>query len=114
MIIAGPSITPADCKRPVGLIDIYPTLLNLTGQQANSNHEGQSLKPLLDDPTREWKRPALTSFGRGNHSVRSTRWRYIRYVDGSEELYDHKNDPHEWTNLSSDPKMQKVLDEHRR
>lgn len=114
MIIAGPSIEPAACARPVGLIDIYPTLLALTGQKANSRHEGQSLVPLLKDPSREWDRPAITSFGRGNHAVRSTRWRYIRYLDGSEELYDHDNDPHEWTNLAADPQLKNIISEHRR
>lgn len=114
MIVAGPSIESAVCDRPVGLIDIYPTLLDLTGQAANPKHEGQSLKPLLEDSTRAWERPAITTFGLGNHAIRSTRWRYIRYMDGSEELYDHEQDPHEWTNLAGDPQMQSVVDEHRR
>jgi arylsulfatase A-like enzyme len=114
LIIAGPSIETAVCHRPVGLIDIFPTLLDLTGQQADPKHEGHSLTPLLENPAREWEHPALTSFGRGNHAVRSTRWRYIRYVDGSEELYDHDTDPHEWTNLASDPKLKSVISEHRR
>lgn len=114
LIFAGPGIEPAVCDRPVGLIDIYPTLLNLTGQTANSNHEGQSLVPLLEDPTAQWDRPTITSFGRGNHAVRSTRWRYIHYLDGSEELYDHENDPHEWNNLASNPDLTEVLEEHRR
>ena len=70
--------------------------------------------PLLEDPTRAWDRPAITTFGRGNHAVRSTRWRYIRYVDGSEELYDHDTDPHEWTNLAGDPQIAKVLEDHRK
>ena len=114
MIFAGPKITPANCDRPVGLIDIYPTLLALSDQPANAKHEGQSLQPLLENPARQWQRPALTTFGPGNHSVRSTRWRYIHYVDGSEELYDHDSDPHEWTNLVGDPKLKTVLEEHRR
>jgi choline-sulfatase len=114
LIVAGPSIKPAVCDRPVGLIDIYPTLLKLTGQKINPQHEGQSLTPLLEDPAQKWDRPAITSFGRGNHAVRSTRWRYIRYVDGSEELYDHDRDAHEWTNLAADPKLKTVLSEHRR
>jgi choline-sulfatase len=114
MIFAGPDITAATCDSPVGLIDIYPTLLSLTNQSANAKHEGQSLQPLLENPIRPWQRPALTTFGPGNHSLRSTRWRYIHYVDGSEELYDHETDPHEWTNLAADPKLQTVLEEHRR
>lgn len=114
MAISGPNISPAACDRPVGLIDIYPTLLDLTSQTKNANHEGQSLVPLLEKPGMEWERPAITTFGLGNHAIRSTRWRYIRYVDGSEELYDHGADPHEWTNLAADPQMKEVLDQHRR
>jgi arylsulfatase A-like enzyme len=37
------------------------------------------------------------------YAARDERWRYIRYADGSEELYDHQNDPHEWTNLAAKP-----------
>jgi arylsulfatase A-like enzyme len=113
LIFAGPKIKAGSCKRPVGLIDIYPTLLDLCGEKANPRHEGQSLRPLLTDPARQWKRPTRTTFGLGNHAIRSTRWRYIRYLDGSEELYDHKTDPNEWTNLAKDPKLKDVLAEHR-
>ena len=42
------------------------------------------------------------TFERGNHAVRSARWRYIRYADGSEELYDHRDDPNEWRNVVAD------------
>jgi arylsulfatase A-like enzyme len=65
---------------------------------------GPSLKPLLADPASAWDRPAVTTYLRNNHAVRSERWRYIRYADGGEELYDHAADPHEWTNLAADPK----------
>ena len=58
---------------------------------------------LLADPTAPWERPSLTTHGRGNHAVRSQDWRYIRYADGSEELYDRRVDPNEWKNLASDP-----------
>ena len=44
--------------------------------------------------------------------MRSERWRYIRYADGTEELYDHRNDPHEWKNLASDPRFTEVKHEH--
>ncbi|MDG1898940.1 MAG: hypothetical protein P8I74_03665, partial [Phycisphaerales bacterium] len=63
--------------------------------------DGYSLKPLMDNPEQEWPTPALTTLAPGNHSLRSTDWHYIRYADGSEELYDHKSDPHEWVNLAS-------------
>jgi arylsulfatase A-like enzyme len=67
----------------------------------------------LKDATthREW--PAITSHNQGNHAIRSERWRYIRYADGTEELYDLKSDPNEWTNLA-DASHRDVLTEHRR
>ena len=56
------------------------------------------------DPQAGRKRDAITTWGRGNHSVRTNSWRYTRYRDGAEELYDHKADPNEWTNLAAEPK----------
>ena len=70
--------------------------------------EGHTLGPLLRHPEAITARPALTTHGRGNHSVRSARWRYIRYADGSEELYDHDRDELEWTNLARDPALASV------
>ena len=62
--------------------------------------DGQSLVPLLKNPQAKWDRPALMTEGRGNHAVRSRDWRYIRYKDGTEELYDCKtDDPWNHTNL---------------
>jgi len=84
----------------VTLLDIYPTLSELCGLTQRTVWEGASLTPLLENLRAEWERPALTTHGRNNHSVRSERWRYIRYADGTEELYDHANEPLEWTNLA--------------
>jgi arylsulfatase A-like enzyme len=105
--------------KPAELIDIFPTLLALCGLPANPTQEGQSLTVLLDDPqASEWHHPAITSFGPGNHAVRSERYRYIHYNDGSEELYDHSSDPHEWHNLIRNGKavranLAPVLQQHR-
>ncbi|RLC62546.1 MAG: iduronate-2-sulfatase, partial [Chloroflexi bacterium] len=66
---------------------------------------GRSLVPLLKNPQASWDRPALTTHGRNNHSLRTERWRYIRYSDGTEELYDHEKDEMEWRNLASDPEF---------
>jgi arylsulfatase A-like enzyme len=57
---------------------------------------------LLKDPRGE-TRPVITTFDRGNYSIRNDRWRFIHYEDGSEELYDHDADPQEWRNLVADP-----------
>ncbi|MFM7037241.1 MAG: sulfatase-like hydrolase/transferase [Planctomycetaceae bacterium] len=88
------------CSRPVDLMSVYPTLCGLAGVPVPAHVEGQTIEGLLRDPGAEWSGAAVTTFGRNNHSVRDSRWRYIRYADGSEELYDHEADPYEWTNLA--------------
>jgi len=107
MIFVVPGLTRPGtrCDRTVSLLDIYPTLADICGLPITKQLEGKSLKPLLKDPAAAWDRPVITTHGRNNHSVRSERWRYIRYSDGTEELYDHENDPMEWTNLAADPKQ---------
>tara|TARA_B100000586_G_C20097969_1_gene423422 strand:- start:279 stop:1691 length:1413 start_codon:yes stop_codon:yes gene_type:complete len=102
------------CSRPVELIQVFPTLVELCGIRKRKGLEGVSIKALLDDPSASWSRPALTTYKRNNHAVRSERWRYIRYSDGSEELYDHSKDPNEWTNLASLPAHAEVISEHAR
>ncbi len=110
LIFAGPGCKEdVHCARPVGLIDIYPTLVDLCGLPEKSDLEGISIRPLLENPMAKWEKPALTTFGPDNHSLRSERWRYIIYSDGSEELYDHKNDPDERTNLASLPEHESVI-----
>jgi len=89
------------CGRTVSLSDVYPTVLDLCGVPMKAGLEGRSLSPLLSNPRAEWNHPAVTTYGQNNHSVRTERWRYIRYADGSEELYDRSADPMEWTNLAA-------------
>ncbi len=110
LIFVVPGVTQAGtrCDRTVSLLDIYPTLADLCGLPVGKHLEGKSLKPLLEDPTAPWDRPVITTHGRNNHAVRSERWRYIRYRDGTEELYDHRSDPMEWTNRADDPKAAEV------
>lgn len=101
-------------NKPAQLLDIFPTLLELTGLPEDKTQEGNSLVPLLKNPDANWEYISLSSFGKGNYAVRSEHYRYIRYLDGSEELYDHRTDPHEWTNLASKQKMTGVIKEHRK
>lgn len=104
-IIAAPGKTSSGLTtpRPVGLLDLFPTLVELCGLPVPADLDGHSLVPLLADPERAWDEPTLTTHGAGNHALRTERWRYIRYADGGEELYDHASDPHEWTNLAERP-----------
>jgi arylsulfatase A-like enzyme len=96
------------CERPVDFMSIYPTLCDLAGLPTPAHVEGVSIRPLLEDPKAKWDRPAVTTFHKDNHSIRSETWRYIRYADGSEELYNHDQDPYEWTNLAKDPQYDSV------
>jgi arylsulfatase A-like enzyme len=96
------------CRRPVSLLDLYPTLIDVCGLAPRPELEGRSLIAQLKDPAAPREAPALTTYLRGNHSVRDERWRYIRYRDGGEELYDHDNDPQEWTNLAAKPELQEL------
>lgn len=111
-IISAPGLPPGLCDHPVSLLDIYPTLIDLAGLSELNSHDGVSLKPLLQDPTTQWNRPAVIEYQRGNAAVRSSRYRYIRYRSGSEELYDHKTDPNEWRNLKASPDHLAVKKEH--
>ena len=99
------------CDTPVDLTALYPTLLELCDFESDPLCEGLSLVPLLKNPERDWETPALMTYGKGNHAVRSRRWRYIRYADGSEELYDHDSDPNEWENLAVDQQYRTTMDE---
>ena len=100
-------------KKPAELLDVYPTLLELAGLPKDTTLEGDSLVPLLKDPQAHWDHPAISSFGKGNIAVRSEHFRFIQYLDGSEEFYDHRNDPHEWKNIINKRQYAKLIEQHR-
>jgi len=90
------------------LLDLYPTLVDLAELPANPENEGESLKPVLDGSDKTSDSVAITSYGYGNHAIRDERYRYIYYIDGTEELYDHQKDPNEWQNLADDSNYDEV------
>jgi arylsulfatase A-like enzyme len=99
---------PGDPKQrvdsPVSLIDIYPTLIDLCNLKPPTTHtlDGVNLAPLLAGKRSERARPVVSTYGRGNHAIRDADYRYIRYRNGDEELYDHRRDAYEWNNLAKD------------
>ncbi|MEZ5900827.1 MAG: sulfatase [Hyphomicrobiaceae bacterium] len=98
---------------PVSLVDLFPTLCDYAGIPSIDGTDGVSLAPLIRGDRRELDRPAIMTWQRGNHSMRISQWRYTRYHDGSEELYDQHDDQYEWTNRASDSRFVSVLESMR-
>jgi arylsulfatase A-like enzyme len=108
-----PGLTPAKAvsQRTVDFSSVYPTLCELTAVPRPDHLEGESIVPLLRDPSAQWSRPALTTHGFKNHAVRTEKWRYIRYANGDQELYDTQSDPLEYRNLAASTDYKKVMDD---
>lgn len=102
-IVPGVTRPGSVCERSVDFMHVYPTLCDLCGLPTPKHVEGESLRSLLGNPGGSWDKPALMTYKLKNHAVRSDGWRYIRYENGDEELYNDAADPYEWTNLAKQP-----------
>jgi choline-sulfatase len=115
LVFAGPGVTSGQrVTSPAELLDIFPTLIDLADLSDRNDLEGLSLAPQLRDATAKRERPAITTHNQGSHGIRSERWRYIRYADGSEELYDTHTDPNEWHNIADKPEHASIIAEHKK
>ena len=102
MAIVGPGIEAGTViETPVELLDIYPTVMALMGQEIPDHVEGRDLSSLVLGEASDAPGLAVT-WMYGSYSVRNETFRYIRYVDGSEELYNIVNDPNQERNLAGD------------
>lgn len=114
LIFAGPGIAVgANCAQPAELLDMYPTLIDLCGLPKNNKLEGHSLLPQLLNANAQRRFPAITTHNHDNHSIRSKRYRYIEYADGSQEFYDLESDPNEWNNLAGSPGVADLMQQHK-
>jgi arylsulfatase A-like enzyme len=102
------------CDAPVNLLSLFPTLTDLCGLPAKASSDGPSLLPLLKDANADWPHVSITYLGRpGNVGISGKRFRYIRYANGDEELYDIESDRFEWENLATKPEYADKLTELR-
>ena len=109
LVISAPGVDAGTrCDRVVSLLDLYPTLVEMCGLPANHRNEGRSLVALLRNPSMSWPYSAITGWKENSFAVQNERYRYIRYGDGSEELYDHEVDLDELQNLADNPDYEEV------
>ncbi len=110
-IFSGPGVkeTGKSSFEAVELLDLYPTLIDLAGLPPKEGLEGTSLVNILQDVNSVKDFPALCSHGPGNHAVINEQWRYIKYADGSTELYNIIADPNEWKNLAGYKGYQSII-----
>ena len=88
-----------DNNQAVSLLDLFPTVLDLSGIEKPDFLEGTTLMPLLADENYKRIEPAITTYEKGNISIEKEDWNFIQYKDGSEELYNHTTDPKEFKNI---------------
>lgn len=98
-------------KRCVSLQDLYPTLLELCRLERPSHVDGKSLAPILRDPNVDWESTAISYLYDQYASIRTERFRYIRYKEGQQELYGTDRDPHEWSNQANNPEYEEKIRE---
>ncbi|WP_010136362.1 sulfatase-like hydrolase/transferase [Ochrovirga pacifica] len=110
-IVSGPSIPKnKKVKNTVGLIDIYPTFVDLCNLPKQHKLDGESLVPLMLSSTKKDRDLFIPSHERGNYSVVNQNYRYIYYKkDGGEEFYNIKEDPNEWYNLASKEEYRPII-----
>ncbi|MCS6852414.1 MAG: sulfatase [Gemmataceae bacterium] len=134
LLIVAPGMSrKAVVKAPVSQVDLYPTLAELCGVKAPDNLQGQSLVPMLKDPSFVGRGWALTQVMRGGgmaratvstdvgsegprffgYTLRTARWRYTEWDEGRKgrELYDHDTDPKELRNLALDAAYARTVEE---
>jgi arylsulfatase A-like enzyme len=103
--------TAGECKTPVSLIDIYPTLIDLCGLTPIENQlQGNNLKPLIENKTAEWNKPSISTYLPGNFTIHYNNWNLLKYANGDYELYNTDLDESEYTNLAPQPAYQYMID----
>ena len=103
-VVRTPETHESVSEATIGLVDIFPTLIEYCGlKKPKQKMDGHSFFKQIKNPEANWKYPAFSTYGENYSSIRDNRYRYIKYPDGTEELYDHDSDPYEFNNIASQP-----------
>ena len=113
LIISTPGTPSGRTQSLVELVDIFPTLTDLADIKAPASVQGKSLVPLLQNPAASVRETALSIHNKGQatnsgHAIRTPKWSFMRYKDGTEEMYDMNNDPLQFTNLANESEFQAI------
>ena len=108
LIMRVPTSNPGTSSSIVELVDLFPTACEATGLPIPQGVEGKSLLSVLENPKATVKEAAFSFVGKGT-SMRTSNWAYMKYGDGSEELYDMKKDPKQFVNLAQSTQYAEVL-----
>jgi iduronate 2-sulfatase len=108
LIVTGPGIAAGETDALSQQIDIYPTLAELAGLAVPEHVQGKSLRTVLVDPSVEVHEEVYCTKKKG-HMLRTRRWSFLSWPDGSKELYDMAADPKQFTNLAADPEHAAVV-----
>jgi arylsulfatase A-like enzyme len=127
LIISNAGTPPGESESPVNLIDIFPTLCELTGLDTPEGLDGKSLLPIMKDPKASIQDYAASLYPHDGYwgiAIRTDRYRYVTWYKGgrsgdrhgqrfadepsSTELYDYERDPHERKNLSGHPEYKGI------
>ncbi len=115
MCIKMPDGLSSKVTSSVGLIDLYPTMVDLCGLDSPKQElDGISLRPFLEHTDYTWDRPGITFFGENMVTIRTKNYRFIQYPDGTTEFYNHAKDPYEWDNRANDPEYSELIDQHKK
>jgi arylsulfatase A-like enzyme len=115
LVIGGPGLPRgARCDSFCYLLDLFPTICDLTGLPVPATVEGKSLAPLLKNPKAKVRDTVFFAYRHVQRGVRTDRWKLIRYnVNGLQttQLFDLQSDPLEIKNLAAEPSQASRLGE---